>query len=180
MTYLTARGRSFLIINSAVCMDKYVITLLSISCSQPSQLIGNGSWKAVDTNCRSVHLVQDVTNGYPIQRSTKKYIILLYSAEASLRFRIHFVHFGKMNLILWYLGNNFSEQFIKRQLILILEFFNFYKINATKKLLNEFNIVESSFCRFCNEEEDQMHLFFYCPYVARLWTKWISLLNLHL
>lgn len=30
------------------------------------------------------HTWQDVTNGYTIQRSTKKYIILLYSAEASL------------------------------------------------------------------------------------------------
>ena len=58
----------------------------------------------------------------------------------------------------------------------------FYKITATKKQLTRFNILQPSLCRFCNEEEeDQLHLFFYCPYVANLWTEiqnWLGPLDI--
>ena len=58
----------------------------------------------------------------------------------------------------------------------------FYKIIATKKKLYCCNIAQSPVCRFCNdEEEDQMHLFFYCPYVASFWTSiqnWLKPLNI--
>ena len=44
----------------------------------------------------------------------------------------------------------------------------FYKILATRKMLKIWKITDDNTCRFCgDEEEDIMHLFWYCPDVAR-------------
>lgn len=59
----------------------------------------------------------------------------------------------------------------------------FYRITATNKQLNIFNINHSPLCKFCNEEvEDQLHLFFYCTHVVRFWLdiqKWLRPKNIH-
>lgn len=54
----------------------------------------------------------------------------------------------------------------------------FYKIIATKKYLTICNITKCSLCRFCDddEEEDLIHLLYFCPYVAQFWSlvqKWL-------
>lgn len=46
----------------------------------------------------------------------------------------------------------------------------FYKILPTKKMLKIWRITEDKNCRYCGEEEeDILHLFWYCPDVARFW-----------
>ena len=53
-----------------------------------------------------------------------------------------------------------------------------YKYLPTKKMLNIWGIEESGSCRFCSaEEEDLLHLFWYCPVVAHFWEtvhRWIG------
>lgn len=54
----------------------------------------------------------------------------------------------------------------------------FYKILPTKKMLKIWKISEDNTCRHCGEEEeDIMHLFWYCPNVARFWHKLVGWLS---
>ena len=60
----------------------------------------------------------------------------------------------------------------------IFQIKTFYKIIATRKHLAICNFITCSLCRFCDDEdEDLMHLFYFCPFVALFWTsvqKWLK------
>jgi len=54
---------------------------------------------------------------------------------------------------------------------------------ATKKFLYLYHIENNPHCRFCEEEEDLRHLFYFCPFVYKFWLSvqvWLKMARIEL